>query len=331
MSLLNPKPPSLNDPVLVNEWMAVANANDISQPTRVSVLGEDLVIWRSETGVHAFRDLCIHRGTALSLGKVSKNQLVCPYHGWHFDTAGQCTFIPAQPDLPIPTKARAFSYPCEEKYGLIWVSLGQPSTGVPEFAEADDNAFHTIICGPYVVHAEAPRVIENFLDVSHLMWVHEGFLGVPEHSSIPDYHVHHHSGKLVTDTITVFQPDPDGRGKDVNNNYVYQVLRPLTVQFTKTDDQGSDVFAIMLHTTPLAHRKTMAYAVLTRNYGFDMDDNVFRAFQDKIFAQDETILLSQRPDELPLDLAAELHIKSDRLAIAYRKWLRELGVEIGVA
>lgn len=40
---------------------------------------------------------------------------------------------------------------------------------------------------------------------------------------------------------------------------------------------------------------------------------------------------SQRPELLPLDLQAELHLRSDRTAIAYRRWLRELGVRTGIA
>src|SRR5437879_7579159 len=54
-------------------------------------------------------------------------------------------------------------------------------------------------------------------------------------------------------------------------------------------------------------------------------------FQDRIFAQDRPILESQRPELLPLDLQAELHLRSDRTAIAYRRWLRELGVRTGAS
>ena len=139
------------------------------------------------------------------------------------------------------------------------------------------------------------------------------------------------NGQLVSDVIKIYQPDPDGRGKVLNNDYVYEVLRPLNVRFRKTDESSDDVFSMMLCATPIAPRKTVAYALLSRNYSFDMPDSTFRDFQDKIFSQDEVILESQRPEQLPLDLAAELHIKSDRLAIAYRKWLRELGVTQGVA
>ena len=163
------------------------------------------------------------------------------------------------------------------------------------------------------------------------MWVHEGYLGEPSHAEIPEYRTHERADRLVTDTIRIFQPDPDGRGKVLNNDYIYEVLRPLTARFRKSDDESDDIFSMMIHATPNGPRQTTAYALLSRNYAFDMPDETFTEFQDKIFSQDETILVSQRPELLPLDLAAELHIKSDRLAIAYRKWLSELGVQTGVA
>ena len=53
-------------------------------------------------------------------------------------------------------------------------------------------------------------------------------------------------------------------------------------------------------------------------------------FQRKIFSQDVPIVESQRPELLPLDLQTELHLRSDRLAIAYRRWLKKLGLSYGV-
>jgi phenylpropionate dioxygenase-like ring-hydroxylating dioxygenase large terminal subunit len=50
-----------------------------------------------------------------------------------------------------------------------------------------------------------------------------------------------------------------------------------------------------------------------------------------IFAEDQAIVESQRPELLPLDLQAELHLRSDRVAIAYRRWLQQLGLRFGTA
>ena len=52
---------------------------------------------------------------------------------------------------------------------------------------------------------------------------------------------------------------------------------------------------------------------------------------NQIVAQDVPIVESQRPEALPLDLQVELHLRSDRTAIAYRRWLAELGWIFGVA
>jgi len=163
------------------------------------------------------------------------------------------------------------------------------------------------------------------------MWVHEGLLGVPSHAEIPEYHVHESGETLVTDTIRIFQPDPDGRGKVVNNDYIYSVLSPMTAHFRKTDSTSPEVFAMMLQTSPVADGKTKAYILLSRNYAFETEDATFQAFQDKVFSQDEVIVQSQRPELLPLDLREELHLMSDRLAIAYRRYLDTQGVKTGVA
>lgn len=46
--------------------------------------------------------------------------------------------------------------------------------------------------------------------------------------------------------------------------------------------------------------------------------------------EDRVIVESQRPELLPLDLQKELHLRSDRVAIAYRQWLHQLGLSFGV-
>ena len=53
-------------------WHPVGYAREFGDaPRRVRLLGEDVVVWRDSGGApHALRDLCIHRGTALSLGRV---------------------------------------------------------------------------------------------------------------------------------------------------------------------------------------------------------------------------------------------------------------------
>lgn len=72
-------------------WHPVAFADDLDdQPVAVRLLDEAIAIARIDGDVVAFKDLCIHRGTALSLGTVVDGGLQCAYHGWTFDSTGAC-------------------------------------------------------------------------------------------------------------------------------------------------------------------------------------------------------------------------------------------------
>ena len=170
----------IDDPVLRNDWHPLARSDSLGegQVMGARLLGQDVVLWRVNGQVRSWQDLCIHRGTRLSLGRVEQEQLVCPYHGWSYNAAGQCTHIPAHPGQNPPTKAVVEVYQACEKYGLTWVSLGRPQHDVPPFPEWTNPGFRKIFCGPYEVNASGPRIIENFLDVGHFPLCMKGFWGL---------------------------------------------------------------------------------------------------------------------------------------------------------
>ena len=316
---------------LSNDWHPVIMSADLAErPVSAVVFGEKIVVFRTSGGVHAFKDLCIHRGVPLSLGKVENDELVCPYHGWRYDGCGACVRIPAlPPEQKIPAKAKAIAYSCVESRGIVWVCLGTPSGAHPLVGTEPEPGFKDLPIGPYDLQAAAPRSVENFLDVSHLMFVHEGLLGDSQFPEINDYHVHEIDGVLRSDEIVVYQPDPDGRGKGVNSIYVYEVFGPFCVAFTKRSDDSDEVMRLYMIVLPESEKSSRAFMLQQRNYSFDVDDEVFIRFQDTLLEQDRVMLENQKPELLPLDLQAELHLKSDRMSIAYRKKLKEWGVAFG--
>ncbi|MED5357015.1 MAG: Rieske (2Fe-2S) protein, partial [Pseudomonadota bacterium] len=87
----------IDDPVLLNDWYIVAASRDLADKAMLPVrlLDEDLVIWRHDGQVMAWKDYCIHRGAKLSLGRIADGTVECPYHGWRYNAAGVCTLIPA--------------------------------------------------------------------------------------------------------------------------------------------------------------------------------------------------------------------------------------------
>ncbi len=321
----------IDDPVLLNDWHVVARSEDLAEGGILSVrlLGTDLVLWRLNGQTLAWQDLCIHRGARLSLGRVSGQTLVCPYHGWTYNSAGECVHIPAHPDQKAPAKARTQAYQARESYGLIWVSLGRPAGDVPPLPEWEDSTYRKVLCGPYRYRSHAPRAIENFLDVAHLPIVHEGLLGVEERAEIGDYEVETGPEGIVASNIRVWQPNPDGTGEPREVTYTYRVYRPLTAYFEKTT--AGPKHSILLTVTPVDELDSLGWMWVCMNYRHDVPEADLRAYQDQIVAQDIPIVESQRPELLPLDLQAELHLRSDRTAIAYRKWLKELGLVFGTA
>jgi phenylpropionate dioxygenase-like ring-hydroxylating dioxygenase large terminal subunit len=320
----------IHDPVLINDWHVVTTADMLQpgKPLGARLLEEDIVLWRVGETVCAWRDLCLHRGTKLSLGRVENETIICPYHGWTYNQEGQCTRYPAHPDQTPSPKAHARVYPAQEKYGLIWVCLGEPANDIPSFEQWDDSSFRKVYCGPYHYNANGPRAIENFLDVTHFPFVHQGYLGDPGVPEISDYEAEITTEGVVARDITVWQPDPDGMGKGRHVTYLYKVMRPLTAYFVKSSIGPR--FAMFFTITPVGSNDSIAHAYVAMDYG-DQTDEEIRAFQNTITLQDVPVVESQRPELLPLDLQEELHLRSDRTAIAYRKWLRQLGLSFGTA
>jgi phenylpropionate dioxygenase-like ring-hydroxylating dioxygenase large terminal subunit len=318
----------IDDQVLINDWHVVAYMADLPEgrPVAARLLDEDLVLWRAGEKVHAWRDLCVHRGAKLSLGKIEGETLSCPYHGWTYNEQGQCIRFPAHPTQTPPATACARVYQVVQRYGWIWVCLGQPAQDIPRFAEWEDELFRKVHCGPYLIEAGGPRAIENFLDVTHFPYVHQGLLGDPEHSEINDYNAEVTPEGVIARDIRVWQPDPDGLGQGAYVTYTYQALRPLTAYFVKSS--AGPKFAMYFTITPVSRTRSIAWQYVAMDYG-NLTDEQIRQFQDSIIKQDIPVLESQRPELLPLDLQAELHLRSDRSAIAYRKWLKELGVSFG--
>jgi phenylpropionate dioxygenase-like ring-hydroxylating dioxygenase large terminal subunit len=332
-----PRDPGLSDPLLMNDWLAVAWSSSVPQGQLLPVrlLERDLVLWRGES-LHAWRDLCVHRGAKLSLGKVSKctdgDCVACPYHGWEYNILGECVRIPAHPDQPPPLRARVETFAVREKYGLIWVCLGTARGSqieVPAFPEGETDGFRLVQTGPYQFHAQGPRIIENLLDVAHLSIAHAGMLGDSSHTEIGEYTVTTTQQGIVAKDIPIWQPDPDGTGRAGKVLYTYWVERPLTARMVKT--QGEERFALLGTVTPVDEQASLAWIVLALNYAHDVPEDELRRFQDALTEQDVRIVNSQRPELLPLDLQTELHLRSDQLAIAYRRWLQQISLRYGTS
>ena len=323
----------IDDPVLLNDWYIVAAARELADEAMLPVRlwDEELVIWRHDGRVMAWKDYCIHRGAKLSLGRIADGTVECPYHGWRYNAAGVCTLIPAHPDTQPPVKARAVVYRAVECDGYIWVSLGDPAKEPPRFPEWSDDGYRKVLVGPYNYHGNPFRTVENFLDAAHFPFVHANINGDPDDPEpIGDYEVFSDEDGVRTGPIARFQPFGDHRGIPVTAYYQYNCSRPLSAYFEKDTGEGNR-FCTFMAVTPLAEDDCLLWVQIAINYGFDLPEPQILERQDTVYNQDKPIIESQRPHPLPLDLKEELHVRSDKYCVAYRRWLKELGVTWGVS
>jgi vanillate O-demethylase monooxygenase subunit len=309
-------------------WHGVAYSFAVgTAPYRTQLLGEPIVLWRDSRGTaHAFRDLCIHRGTALSLGSVAGDEIVCSYHGWRYAADGRCTAIPQLPDpTAVPAKARATAYRCQERYGVLWVAMDEPRWPIPDLPELESPGWRTVFCGPYSWESEASRQIENFTDLGHFPWVHPGLLGDPNRVVVvpPEvrtvghilYYEFQRAEAKSTQTYPVF---PNENRENSVRRTRYELHLPYTI-VVHMDWGGREELLYLFVSQPVAADRCAGYCLIGQNYNLEQSDRVFQEFEDVIFGQDRRIVESQRPEQVPFDLAEELHLKFDSVAIAYRR------------
>ncbi|MGE0210793.1 MAG: Rieske 2Fe-2S domain-containing protein [Parvibaculaceae bacterium] len=316
---------------LANFWHPVATSDEVTaQPRQFVLLDEKLVVFRDESGVAAFKDLCIHRGAALSGGTVRDGKIVCAYHGWTYDRTGACVHIPSLPEgASIPQKARAIAYPAREAYGLVWVALAEPVQPFPEWPEDAWNRpdFRVCYVNQYFWKTSAGRVVENAMDFSHFNFVHMGYTELADGPVIKPYEVHRTPRGLR------YVYDDTRLRRDYELDFPFIVHDRKSVIATGkggtwsegANSQLGDVTLLSFLSTPVTAKTTKIYVYTARNHSLDVPDERFTSGFDTIMEQDRVVVETQRPEEIPTDIKEELHIRfPDAAAISYRKMLREL-------
>lgn len=325
--------------MLKNFWYALCLSTEVKEkPIRVTALGNELAIYRnSKKEPIVMSDLCVHRGGALSDGWVKGDCVVCPYHGWEYKESGECVRIPANlPGKPIPKKARVDAYPTQERYGFIWAFLGDlPESErppLPSFPEFEDPKYKAL-WGEYKWDVHYTRAVENGMDIAHAPFVHAGSFGNPDEPEVEEYEVQQYDWGADA-TVYLNPPAPKGLWKVLRGGKSRPPVK-TTAGFRMPNITRLHVvlpigdFVLYSCHLPIDDGHTRSIWLQLRSFFkqniFNRDS--FRRVID-IFNEDVGIVVAQRPELLPYDLGAELHVKSDALQIAYRK-LRNHYIDLG--
>ena len=307
-------------------WHPVAAVADVTdQPQRFTLLGRGLVAFRDEQGVAVLNDVCIHRGAALSKGWIENGRLTCAFHGWQYDRAGVCQRIPALPaEAAIPRAARVPAFQVVERYGLVWVALEDPVAPLPAYpyGEDSDAAFTRNELGKLVWQTSAGRAVENSMDISHFPYVHPFILGDPQQPRPPVYEVRPSEQGILYRTEREGYV-PEGQQRKAGHTEYHHAF-PFCM-FLKNDEGDGRSSTVGVFYSPTAAKVTTAWRILYRNYAprLDREEEIERIMG--VLDQDREALESVRPEEIPVSLREELHLKvPDAASIAFRRWIESV-------
>jgi 5,5'-dehydrodivanillate O-demethylase oxygenase subunit len=160
-------------------WQPICVAPELSaeQPTKfVRILGEDLVLFLDKRGnVGLIQDHCAHRGASLLYGRVEERGISCAYHGWLYDTVGDCLETPAEPaDSKFYLTVKMRAYPVQQYAGMYWAYLGPlPAPEIPKFdIFVLKNGHRSITVYPNL-DCNWFAASENAVDSTHLQILHQ--------------------------------------------------------------------------------------------------------------------------------------------------------------
>ena len=160
-------------------WLPAMLSEELPEPdgtpAKLTLLGEELVVFRSTDGEIGVLDrFCPHRNANLYWGRNEENGLRCVYHGWKFDVAGRCVDMPSEPpESRYHEKVEITAYQGVERGGLIWIYMGpkELTPAVPELEWTlvpDDYRLAT----KRIQHCNYLQNLEGEVDSSHISFLH---------------------------------------------------------------------------------------------------------------------------------------------------------------
>jgi 5,5'-dehydrodivanillate O-demethylase len=178
--------------VLRHYWYPVAFTRELHQfpVKKVRLLGENWAVFKTKRGEYGIvAERCPHRGASLAYGIVDNDGLRCGYHGWKFNTGGECVDILAEPDSSPAFRARVCvaAGHAQELGGLVWAYIGEDPA--PELARYEAYVMDGIRdIGHSMLPCSWLQIMENAVDPYHVEALHGRyfeFIAEREHFDMP--------------------------------------------------------------------------------------------------------------------------------------------------
>lgn len=285
---------------LPGSFYPVAQSAQLGQrPLLRTIGGQAIALFRDAQGrAQALDACCPHRGANLADGRIVAGTLACPYHGWRFSGAGHCVLVPSHPEQAIPARSAVRAFAVVEQQGVIWVRLsaeaGEPPP--PRFAIADDPRYRRFVIedrypGP------ADWWMENFLDISHVPFVHRGTFSGQQPRVRADAVERHGDERSFSARVRVHYQYGTwarlihGALRDYGEDVRFHVIIPATI-YLENDMGSGRRQALAFYATPEDAHTTRVILTVYRNYltWLPGADAIGRRFTRRVLAEDQRIV-----------------------------------------
>ena len=257
-------------------WYVAASSEELKPGTVLErwVLGENLVLFRSQEGKpSALRNRCLHRHAPLSAGRVVEGQLRCGYHGWRYDGCGQVTDIPSMgKDQHGAVLRCAPAFDALERDGYVYVRIStKPAEAFEPFSmpHHDEPGWHHIRLLNRFQNT-VTNCVENFVDIPHTAYVHEGIFRSPRRQRL-EATVERERGTVrvtyrnETGNLGWFSWFLNGKGREIQHTDSFHMPNVTCVEYRFGSGKR---FVITSQSVPVNDRETWVYTDLAYNFGF---------------------------------------------------------------
>lgn len=329
---------------LKNTWYMAAWAEEIGREMLArTLLSQPVLMFRKRDGTAvALSDRCAHRFAKLSDGMLIDDEVRCPYHGLKYDCTGVCTDNPHGNHI-IPSKMKIRSYPLVERYGILWIWMGDAPADeslIADFTELDQPEQRRTLRRYISVKANYRLISDNLLDLSHVPFVHTAVGGATllQNESNRSEQV----GQTVWSRrknqsidpapfFLSFQPAYSKVKVDKHQNMRWDVPANLLLEVTHHETGKPESLRVESYTghllTPETDRSTHYFWSVSRNFALDdpkLDDMMEQVVYHAFANEDGPVIEAQ---QRMMDMASEdlqpVLIETDVAATRARRVLED--------
>lgn len=323
----------VDQPVWKRFWYPVAFVDEIdSTPVARTLLGVPLVLWRPAPGfISGAVDRCPHRDAPLSAGWMSRNNLVCPYHGWEWEASGRVACVPQTPSVTsFPERFALDTVKVAAYCGAAWVCLsGEPLLPLPDLPDGSAPGWRFVREFDEEWPVSAPRLIENSFDPAHTTFVHRasfGYEAQPEMDAPEVTRTPH--GLVMRNRVTVVNSDlsraSTGESDATTVRDTVTELHGPFLRVARIEYPNGRVHQIVTAATPVDDNRLRLVQWAVRNDTEAQAPAAGVVAFDRRVTEEDRVLLERIRVPYSAELQANVHIKVDRATVEIRRIYLEI-------